>query len=419
MSISCRDYKVSRRQMLKTGAGSILGLQIGHLLAHAGTSHAAKAEHVIFFWNGGGMTHIDTWDPKPGRPTAGDFEPIDTSVPGIQISEIFPTVAAQMQHCALIRSIAGTQGAHGQATYNLQTSYTSAGNITHPGIGSVVVHEREKQGDLPAYISISGRARRASYLGQRCEAYYVPAPGEQDPYLSFPEGIAKVRGDKRLDVLAKYNSKFSVKKRDPKLAATQTSISDAVRLMRSPALKAFELDTVPTTDINRYGDTTFGRGALLAKRLVQQGVRFVQVNRGGFDTHSNNFPAMTAHGEVMDPALGSLIEDLAKTGMLEKTMVVMLSEFGRTPRVNDNAGRDHWPNVFSCFMAGGGIKGGQVIGTSDKDGGEPDQRPVPVASLHASICHSMGIDHNKQVLTPLQRPMKLVDDGEVVKELFS
>lgn len=419
MARHCKDYEVSRRQMMKTAGASILGLQIGQLLAHAGTSHAAKAEHVIFFWNGGGMTHIDTWDPKPGRPTAGDFSPIDTSVPGIQISEIFPTVAAQMHNCAIIRSIAGTQGAHGQATYNVQTSYTSGGPIAHPGVGSVVVHEKEQVGDLPAYISISGRARRAAYLGQRCEAYYVPAPGEKDPYLAFPEGISKVRGDKRLDVLAKYNNNFSAKKKDGKLAATQTSISDAVRLMRSPALKAFELDTVPTTDINRYGDTTFGRGALMAKRLVEQGVRFVQINRGGFDTHSNNFPAMTAHGEVMDPALGSLIEDLAASGMLEKTMVVMLSEFGRTPRVNMNAGRDHWPNVFSGFFAGGGIKGGQVIGTSDKDGGEPDQRPVPVASLNASICHAMGIDPNKEVHTPLQRPMKLVDKGEVVKELFS
>ena len=419
MSMSCQDYRVSRRALLGAAGGSILGLSVKDLLAYAGTSHAPKAEHVILFWNGGGMTHLDTWDPKPGRPTQGEFEPIKTSVPGIQISEIFPTVATQMHHAALIRSVAGTQGAHGRATYNMQTSYQQSANLRHPGFGSVVVHEKEKQGDLPAYVSISGRAPRASYLGQSCEAYFVGAPGDKDPYLAFPEGIADVRGNKRLDVLAKFNNRFSNKRSNEKLKSTQTSIDDAVRLMRSPALAAFELDKVPTTTLNRYGDTTFGRGCLLAKQLVETGVRFVQVNRGGFDTHSNNFPAMQAHGEVMDPALGSLIADLADNGMLEKTLVVMMSEFGRTPKINMNAGRDHYPSVFSIFMAGAGIKGGSVIGSSDKDGFKPDQRPVEVPDLHATFCHALGIDHEKEVMTPLQRPMKLVDGGSPVNELFA
>ena len=419
MSMSCRDYKITRRAMLGATGATILGFSVRDLLANAGKSHAATAEHVILFWNGGGMTHLDTWDPKPGRPTQGEFNPIDTSAPGIQISEIFPTLAKQMHHCSLIRSIAGTQGAHGRATYNLQTSYQQAGNIRHPGFGSVVVHEREKAGDLPAYISVSGRAPRATYLGQSCEAYFIGQPGEKDPYLSFPEGIAQVRGDKRLDVLARFNSRFAGKNRNQKLKNSRTAVGDAVKLMRSPALAAFELDKVPTTTLNRYGDTTFGRGALLAKQLVETGVRFVQVNRGGFDTHSNNFPAMQAHGDIMDPALGSLIEDLAESGMLKKTLVIMLSEFGRTPKINQNAGRDHYPAVFSGFMAGGGIKAGNVVGSSDKDGYKPKDRPVQVPDLHASFCHLLGIDHKKEVMTPLQRPMKLVDGGEPVKELFA
>ena len=311
MSSSCHDYKMSRRAMLGASGASLLGMQIRDLLAYAGKDHKPQAEHVILFWNGGGMTHLDTWDPKPGRPTQGEFNPIATSAEGVQISEIFPQLAKQMHHCSLIRSIAGTQGAHGPATYNLQTSYTSAANLKHPGFGSVVVHERQKLGDLPAYISISGRAPRATYLGQRCEAYYVPRPGESDPYLSFPEGITKTRGDRRLEVLARYNKQFSAKKANLKLKSTQTAINDAVKLMRSPALEAFDLEKVPTTTLNRYGDTRFGRGALLAKRPVEKGVRFVQVNRGGFDTHSNNFPAVRAHGATMDPALASLIEDLA------------------------------------------------------------------------------------------------------------
>ena len=416
---SCTNYKISRRNMLKAGGASLLGLQLSNLAAFAGESEKATAEHLILFWNGGGMSHIDTWDPKPGRPTQGEFEPIKTSVSGIEISEIFPELAKQMHHCSLIRSIAGTRGDHGQATYQLQTSYLQAANLVHPGFGSIVTHQKKQQGDLPPFISISGRARKASYLGQRCEAYYVASPGDTDPYLAFPEGISQVRGDRRLDILRKYNNKFSEKNTANDLKSSQTAIENAVSLMRSPALEAFELDKVRTTTLNRYGDTTFGRGALLAKRLIEQGVRVVQVNRGGFDTHGNNFPAMRNHGTVMDPALSALIEDLAESGMLKKTLIVMLSEFGRTPKINMNAGRDHWAPVFSCFMAGGGIKGGQVIGSSDLDGMRPDKNPVQVPDLHATMCKALGIDHNKEVITPLQRPFKLVDEGNPIQELFS
>ena len=414
---------LDRRGMLKAGFAGLAGLSLPGLLQQRAQAAArgrgmGTGKGVILLWMAGGPSHLDTWDPKPGRPTQGEFEPIQTSAQGVQISEIFPQLAKQMHHCALVRSIAGTQGAHGQATYNVQTSYRQTANIRHPGFGSVVVHERNRMGDLPGYISISGRAPRAYYLGQKCEAYFVANPGDRDPYLAFPEGIGNVRGNKRLDVLARFNSRFNSSSGDKKLASNQTAVKEAVKLMRSPALKAFELDKVPTTTIDRYGDTAFGRGALLAKRLVETGVRFVQINRGGFDTHSNNFPALRNHGDVMDPALASLIEDLDKTGMLKKTMVIMLSEFGRTPRINPNAGRDHWPNVFSGFIAGGGIKGGTIVGSSDKDGMEPDKRPVPVADMHASFCHALGIDPNREVQTPLGRPMKLVDNGKPVTELF-
>ena len=415
----CLGYRLTRRAMLAAGSASILGMSVPRLLAAAGKDHAAKCEHVILFWNGGGMTHIDTWDPKPGRETAGEFSPIKTSVPGIEISEIFPQVAQQMHHCALIRSIAGTQGDHGRATYNLQTSYLPGPNLIHPGIGSVAAHEMPQMGDLPAYISISGLAPRAGYLGQKCEAYFVPSPGDKDPYLAFPEGIAEVRGNKRLETLAKFNQRFTGNSTDERLVSTQTSIDDAVRLMRSPALEAFEFSKVPAGTLERYGNNPFGRGALLAKRLVEKGVRFIQINRGGFDVHTNAFPAMRDHGEVMDPALASLIQDLSETGLLEKTMVVMLSEFGRTPKVNDDAGRDHWASVFSGFFAGGGIKAGTVVGSSDEDGAEPKDRPVRVSDIHATICHSLGIDAKKEVMTPLRRPMKLVDGGEVVQELIA
>ncbi len=416
---ACPDYyRTSRRAMMAAGTASLLGLSVRDLLAASGTDHRPTCENVILFWLGGGMSHLDTWDPKPGRPTQGEFEPIASSVPGIQVGEIWPQIASQMEHIALVRSIAGSQADHGRASYHLQTSYLPSSNLQHPGVGSVVVSQKENTSDLPAYISISGRARQAGYLGQTCEAYFVAQPGEKDPYLSFPEGITQQRGNRRLETLNRINSRFTTTAGTGAVADNDTAIDDAVRLMRSPALEAFDLDRVSTAELNRYGNNPFGRGALLARRLVEKGVRFVQVNRGGFDLHGNIFPGMRNHGSVMDPALASLIGDLAQNGLLETTMVVVLSEFGRTPRVNQGAGRDHHAAVFSCLMAGGGIRGGQVIGASDEDGYRPADRPVAVPDLHASVCHALGINPGHEVMTPLGRPMKLIDGGEAVHELF-
>lgn len=418
-STGCPGYRLSRRAFVGAAAGTFLGMNVRQLVARAGEDRKATAEHVILFWNGGGCSHIDTFDPKPGRDVQGDFEPIKTSVAGIQISEIFPQLAKQMKHVALVRSIAGQNGDHGRATYQLQTSYAQSANLQHPGIGSVVVSEKKALGDLPAYVTVGGLAPKAGYLGQTCEAYFVGRPGEKDPYLAFPEGITNERGNKRLDILKKMNDKQATTLPGEEVVGAQTALTDAVKLMRSPALEAFEVRKEKPEVLERYGDTEFGRGALLARRLVEKGVRFVQVNRGGFDVHANAFPAMRDHGEVMDPALAALIEDLAQSGLLKKTMIVMLSEFGRTPKINMTVGRDHHPGVFSCLFAGGGVKGGQVIGSSDEDAMQPKDRPVKVSHLHASICHALGIDPDKEVMTPLQRPMKLVDKGKPVDELFS
>ena len=417
--MSCSDYQYTRRRMLKTFSASLLGMPINQLLAQ-GASSKAQAEHVILFWNSGGMSHLDTWDPKPGRKVQGEFNPIKTSVDGMEISEIFPQLAKQMHLGALIRSIAGTNGDHGRAQYELQTGFNQSPNIMHPGLGSLIAHEREPLGDLPALVSISGQAARAGYLGQQCEAYFVGRPGQKDPYLTFPEGISHARGMQRLQVLEKMNRRTSAQNGAEELKASQTALKDAVALMESPALKAFDLKKENPTTVAKYGDTEFGRGALLARRLVGQGVRFVQVNRGGFDNHGNIFQAMRNHGADMDPAIASLISDLKANGKLEKTLIVVLSEFGRTPRINDGGGRDHWARVFSCMMAGGGIKGGSIIGASDPDGMEVAERPVKVADLHATLCHALGIDLNKELTTPQGRPIRLVrKEANPINELFA
>ena len=415
----CLDYQMTRRRMLGLSSATLLGMPLAQMMARAGETKTATAEHVILFWNGGGMSHIDTWDPKPGRPVAGEFDPIDTSADGIQISSIFPTVAKQMKHAALIRSIAGTNGAHGRASYQLQTSYNQSANLIHPGIGSIVVHEKEKIGDLPDFITISGNARRAGYLGQRCEAYYVGRPGAKDPYLAFPAGITQVRGNKRLDILTKMNLR-NTRQLDPtQIKSVDTATREAVNLMRSPALKSFELDKEDPKTVARYGDTDFGRGALLAKRLVETGVRFVQVNRGGFDTHNNNFPAMQAHGDVMDPALGSLIEDLAASGKLEKTMVIMLSEFGRTPIINSRLGRDHWPDCWSIALAGCGIKRGAVVGETTKDGAWVESEGYDIGHLFHTIFTLLGINPRKTRYRFKGQKLAIAhDDCEPIKEVM-
>ena len=415
---ACSDYQFTRRRMLKMFSASLLGMPVSQLLSKTleGQGHA---EHVILFWNSGGMSHLDTWDPKPGRKTQGEFNPIKTSVPDMEISEIFPQLAKQMHHAALIRSIAGTNGDHGRAQYELQTGFNQSPNIIHPGLGSLVVHEREPLGDLPALVSISGQAARAGYLGQQCEAYFVGRPGQKDPYLAFPEGISHARGMQRLQILEKMNRRSSDKNGGSELKASETALKDAVALMESPALKAFDLKEESTQTIERYGDNEFGRGALLARRLVEKGVRFVQVNRGGFDNHGNIFEAMRNHGGVMDPAIASLISDLKANGKLSKTLVVVLSEFGRTPRINDGGGRDHWARCFSCMMAGGGIKGGSIVGASDEDGMAPAERPVKVSDLHASLCHALGISLSKELYTPQGRPVRLIrKEAEPIRELF-
>ena len=416
---ACTDYLFTRRRMLQTFSATMLGMPISRLLAESapGKGHA---EHVILFWNDGGMSHLDTWDPKPGRKTQGEFSPIKTSVPGMEISEIFPQLAKQMHNASLIRSIAGTNGDHGRAQYELQTGFNQTPNILHPGFGSVVVHEREPLGDLPAFVSISGQPARAGYLGQQCEAYYVGRPGEKDPYLAFPEGISHARGMQRLQILEKMNARLTGHLGATEMRASETALKDAVALMESPALKAFELEEESPQTIERYGNTEFGRGALLARRLVEKGVRFVQVNRGGFDNHGDIFNAMRGHGATMDPGIASLLSDLKSNGMLSKTLVVVLSEFGRTPRINDGGGRDHWARVFSALVAGGGTKGGTIIGASDADGMEPAERPVAVPDLHATLAHALGIDLQKEVITPQGRPMRLIrKEATPILELFA
>jgi hypothetical protein len=297
-------------------------------------------------------------------------------------------------------------------------SYRPTPQMIHPTLGSVVAHELKPGGDLPNFISIGGRALSAGYLGNSCEAYYIGSPGQPDPYLNLPDGVNEARATRRLEALAQANNGFKARTPDPELDATTNSYLSALKFMHSPALAAFNLEEEKPQVMHAYGDTPFGKGCLLARRLVERGVRFVQVSTGGFDTHSGNFPAMRRLSNTIDPAIAALISDLAANGQLKRTLVLTLSEFGRSPNINEKGGRDHHPGVFSSLIAGGGVKPGTLIGESDADAHAPAKRPVTPSDYHASICYALGIDPDKTVETPLGRPMKLVDQGTPVMELF-
>jgi hypothetical protein len=416
---------LSRRGILRSatagGLATLMGIPVRELLAGDADDRPgrpARADSVILLWMGGGMSHIDTLDPKPGAATGGEFSAIPTAVDGLAVSEILPTVARQLRHAAVVRSLTGRSGDHGAAAYHLLTSYSRVREMVHPSLGSIVAHEVERLGDLPAFVAVGGEAPSPGYLGQTAEAYFIGEPGQPDSTITLPEGITSVRSRRRLEVLAGLNAGFTGPG-GPLVEAVDGSYAAAVNLMRSPALAAFDLDREPAAVRAAYGDTRFGRGCLLARRLVENGVRFVQVNLGGFDTHAGNFPAMRGLGAVIDPAIGSLLGDLASSGRLDRTLVLLLSEFGRTPDVNGSAGRDHYPAVFSCLLAGGGIKRGFVLGGTDPEGRRAVDRPVRVADLHATIVDQLGIDPDRRVDTPLGRSMKLIDDGTVVSELIA
>jgi hypothetical protein len=416
---------LTRRHMLRSatvgGLATFLGMPVRDLLAREGQGgprRSAQADAVILLWMAGGMSHLDTFDPKPGTATGGEFAAIRTAVDGITVSEILPTVAAQLQHATMVRSITGESADHGNATHHLLTSYPRVRELVHPSLGSIVADQVERLGDLPAFVSVGGEAASPGYLGQTAEAYFVGEPGEPDPNITLPEGITQVRSRRRLEVLDKVNGGFAAPA-DSLVDAVGGSYAAALSLMRSPALAAFDIAAEPPAVREAYGDTRFGRGCLLARRLVERGVRFVQVNLGGFDTHVGNFPTMRSLGAIIDPAIGTLLGDLASSGRLDRTLVLVLSEFGRTPVINGSGGRDHYPDVFSGLVAGGGIKRGFVLGATDPEGRQVVDRPVRIADLHATVVAQLGIDPDARVDTPLGRRMKLINDGTLVAEMIA
>jgi hypothetical protein len=377
----------------------------------------------ILLWMSGGPSHLDTWDLKPeSERHGGPFRPIATAVPGVQISEHLPAVAKQMKHMSIIRSLDSKEGNHDRGTYMMHTGYAPNPTIVHPSFGSICSFElgqKLARFDLPHFIAVNTPSLGAGFLGMADAPFMVQNPNAPIANLQPPAGVDLERQGRRLALLGQVEKGFISQKRGSAAVDHQAVYAKTVRMMNSRYTRAFRLADEDPRVRDAYGRGSFGSGCLMARRLVEAGVTFVEVALGGWDTHVNAFETLSQRLlPELDKAMAALVADLARSGLLDSTMVVWMGEFGRTPRINQNAGRDHWPRGWSIVMGGGGIKGGLVVGATDKDGVEVTDRRVGVMDVIATMTRAMGIDLATEYTTPRGRPYKVVDGGKPIAELF-
>jgi len=420
----CPECAIPRRRILQLGIGAyfatLFSPRMQYLFAEE-TAAIGKAKNVILLWLDGGPSHLDLWDPKEGGDTAGEFKPIRTNVEGIRLSENLKRTAKVCDKLAIVRSMTSREGNHQRARYLLHTGYAPNPTIQHPSWGSLVSSEMGPEGfDLPHFISVNNPSFGPGFLGVAHSPFVVADPTRPIENLAYAGGVDRDRFMRRMELLETLETGFEKKHATGEVAAQRSIYGRTEDLMHSARLKAFQLEEEPQALREKYGMSRFGQGALLARRLVQVGVRFVEVTLGGWDTHRDNFTTVREKtANDLDPALATLIEDLSSRGMLETTLVMCMGEFGRTPRINANGGRDHYAKTWSAVLAGGGIKGGQVIGATTADGTEIQDRPVQVPDLFATIAKCLGLDGGKRFDTPIGRPIKMVDGGKAVPELLA
>ncbi len=429
--VECKTCTGISRRRLLYGAGGFLGFaaakqtdvfgapQLQMLMPQDGATQAAKAKACIVLWLAGGPSHIDTFDPKEGRDTGGPTKGIETNVAGIKLAENMAQTAKVMDKIAVIRGMTSKEGSHERGRYLMHTGYVP-GPVTHPSVGSIVAREiGDRSLELPNFMSIGNPTEGAGFLEPEFSPFVVNNPGGPIQNLSYPQGVTKERFRDRMNLLTEQEKDFVKEHASEETDKHKTAYEKADKLMHTPLLKAFDLSGEKPELAKAYGDNRFGKGALLARRLVEVGVKFIEVGLGGWDTHEDNFNRVKTNCASLDPAFATLVKDLHDRRMLDSTMVIVMGEFGRTPKVNERGGRDHYPRAWSMAMAGGGIQGGRVIGETDKDGVEVKDRPVTVPELMATIYTCLGVDFSKKLPTPLGNRIVIVDGGKAVKELIS
>jgi hypothetical protein len=433
-----------RRDFLKIGAAGVLGLSLPQLLrleARAEKTEAkakAKAKAVIMLWLAGGPATIDMWDLKPDAPEdiRGDFKPIDTAAKGVQISEHLPKTAKVADRMTIVRSLNHTIPSHGPATVFMTTGNKPTPAVQYPALGSLVMRLMPAEKGVPPYVAFNelrnGSAGAAGFLGTAYNPFIVegtPGGGGGKNQtaanlrvrgIQLPTGFTLDDLENRDKLLKGFDESFEAADKNADLADGLDAFhKQALEILRSDRTKkAFDLAAEKSELRERYGNTPFGQGALAARRLVEAGVRFVTISTGGWDTHGQNFTNLkTKLLPTLDQTLAALVEDLDDRGMLDSTIVYCAGEFGRTPKVNKNSGRDHWARSMAVVLAGGGFKRGFAYGTTDAEGMAPATNACTPDDISATIFHALGIDPKTELQTPTGRPITLFREGKAVEKL--
>jgi uncharacterized protein (DUF1501 family) len=376
-----------------------------------------RARACILLYMEGGPSQIDTFDPKPGRPTGGPFAAIETAVSGLRFAEHLPRLARQARRLAVIRSLTSREGNHDRARHLMHTGYPPQGGVDHPAWGSLVAETRARP-DMPGYVAIGGPGEDAGFLGAAYSPLPILDPSKPARNLSPAKGVDDARFSARVELWRALQAAFAASHPGATVSDQRAVGEQALALVKSPGVTAFDLGAEPAHVRRSYGDSPFGAGCLMARRLVAQGVPFVEVMLRGWDTHEDNFPRVAKLSATLDQALSTLLDDLAGHGLLESTLVLWLGDFGRTPVINARGGRDHFPAASAAVLAGGGVRGGQVIGATNADGTEIVESPVGVPDLYRTLAAAMSVDADKTRFAPSGRPIKTVDGGRLLAELF-
>jgi hypothetical protein len=423
----------SRREFMLRTAKTALGVTLlpglaGKMAAAAessksgpGTPGFGKAKHVIYLWMNGGMTHLDTFDPKDGD-TKGPSDKVKAKAEGIDfLGGYLPKLAEQANKLSIIRSMSSKTGVHEAGTYIMKTGYEPRGTIVHPAMGVWASHflGRIKDVTLPDSVIVNSGS---SYPG----AGFMPPAMSPVPISNPDNGLQNIAPttqesmfEKRLGLMNEFDTSFRKKFQSEEVKAYTEFYDETLKLMKSEDLKAFDLTQEAAETREKYGRHSFGQGCLLARRLVESGVRFVEVQMGGWDMHNTIDTAMTNNGAVLDTAFSALLQDLEAKGLLDSTLVVLGSEFGRTPDINENDGRDHYPLAYSTVLAGGGVKKGFAYGATDKDGRRPADKQTSPQDFLATVGHAMGLPVDEVVMSPSARPFRVADKGLPVIDIFA
>lgn len=414
-----RRGRLSRRNFLQTAALGVGGSSLLSQFRLHAEDLKKEGRSCILLWLAGAPSQLETWDPKPGTPNGGETKKIQTQTPGVEIAHHWPKIAGVMNEIAVIRAMTGKEAAHERGTYHLHTGHRMMGIEKFPHFGSVVARELgDPQSDIPNFVSI-GQTLSSGFLGVQVAPFIIDRPG------MLPDNVVNTTSDvrqrRRLALLSQQENEFSQAGATALVKEQSELYQKANLMMTSPRLKAFQFDDEPAAMQEAYGKSQTGQGLLVARRLVEAGVPFVEVRSTGWDMHANLFRSMERRAPEVDQGLSQLLLDLKQRGLLEKTLVLCMGEFGRTPKINARPpapGRDHWVRNFNLLMAGAGIKGGQVIGKTDENGQEIIEDPVQVDDLFQSMCKAMQMDADMELHTPVGRPVRLVEGGAVIKGLF-